>query len=546
MNAPAALALESFAIVAVASVAVTVARRSEMRHALWTSAMAAALSLPIVSWLSPRVTIPAPGFLLARVTPATGEGRAPLLRPAGHPEPVVTVSGAAARPEPIVVPWSDLLVAIWGAVSVALLLRVTRSLVAARRLVRSAEPVESPEVLSEWNAVVARYHPERETRLAQTRCLATPATTGVVKPVVLLPAEAVTWPRERIRAVLAHELAHVARRDCGTQLVAQVACAVYWFNPLMWLAERRMAVERERACDEVVLRAGLPPRSYASALVDAARATVRSSPTALGGVLAMTGSTELEQRVVHILHHSAREPRLGRAARVGVAVAATLLALVVTTVRVSAATQQIVPGVSGSGTPSVPGDSIASPLSEIVPGDVTLDSASVRSLLGGPDSLLARTLIGGLTHVPTGEEDLVRARSRWALSQGETGALVGPLIERLTDHDWRIRAYAAWALGLARDARATPALIAQLDHRVWRVRAMAATALGDLGDARAREPMLRLLSDPAWQVRVGAVAYLGVLRDSALVDTLRLRLSDHHVAVRGAAQEALGLLSSSR
>jgi HEAT repeat protein len=226
---------------------------------------------------------------------------------------------------------------------------------------------------------------------------------------------------------------------------------------------------------------------------------------------------------------------------------ATLLALVVTNVRVSAATQRTtVPAVPASGKPGVSNDSIASPVSEIVPGEVTLDSASIRSLLGGPDSLIAQMLIRGLTHVPTGEEDLVRARSRWALSQGKEGALVGPLMERLTDPDWRVRAYAAWALGVSGDARAAPALVAQLGSPVWRLRAMAASALGDLRDARAREPMVRLLSDPAWQVRASAVSYLGALRDSALVDTLRSRLSDRHIAVRVAAQDALDLLSSGR
>ena len=126
MNAPAALALESAAILTVAALAVSVARRSEMRHALWTSAMAATLALPVTSWLLPRVTIPAPAFLVARVTPATDQDRAPLPLPAALQKPVVTASDPAATSEPIAVPSTGILVAIWGAVSVALLLRVVR------------------------------------------------------------------------------------------------------------------------------------------------------------------------------------------------------------------------------------------------------------------------------------------------------------------------------------------------------------------------------------------------------------------------------------
>ena len=70
---------------------------------------------------------------------------------------------------------------------------------------------------------------------------------------VLLPAEAEEWPEDRRRAVLLHELAHVKRRDCLSQLIAQLACAVHWFNPLIWLAGHRMLVERERACDDLAL-----------------------------------------------------------------------------------------------------------------------------------------------------------------------------------------------------------------------------------------------------------------------------------------------------
>ena len=85
-----------------------------------------------------------------------------------------------------------------------------------------------------------------------------PIACGVIRPTVVLPAAADDWPDDRVRVVLLHELAHVRRRDCLTQAVADAACAVFWFNPLAWMAVRELRRERERACDDMVLAAGTP------------------------------------------------------------------------------------------------------------------------------------------------------------------------------------------------------------------------------------------------------------------------------------------------
>jgi hypothetical protein len=68
--------------------------------------------------------------------------------------------------------------------------------------------------------------------------------------------------------VLLHEAAHIKRSDSLTQTIAQIICALYWFNPLMWMTARCLLVEREQACDDIVLAAGIRPSAYAVDLLE--------------------------------------------------------------------------------------------------------------------------------------------------------------------------------------------------------------------------------------------------------------------------------------
>jgi tetratricopeptide (TPR) repeat protein len=135
-------------------------------------------------------------------------------------------------------------------------------------------------------------------RLLQSAGNPMPLTWGWWRPVVLLPADAAHWPTERRRVVLLHELAHAKRWDCPTQTVARIVCALYWINPLVWLAARGMRVERERACDDLVLNSGCRASEYATHLVDIAR-TFRRTPQLAG--IAMARSSQLQGRIAAIV-----------------------------------------------------------------------------------------------------------------------------------------------------------------------------------------------------------------------------------------------------
>ncbi|HUR00878.1 MAG TPA: M56 family metallopeptidase, partial [Gemmatimonadaceae bacterium] len=140
--------------------------------------------------------------------------------------------------------------------------------------------------------------------------LAVPVTWGIVYPAVLLPQDADTWSEERRRFVLVHEMAHVKRFDALTQLVAQISIALFWFDPLVWIAAHRMRVEREHACDDYVLRDGTTPSLYAGELLEMVRSIGtphhdRAAPAF--AALAMARRSEFEGRMLSIL-----DPRIDR------------------------------------------------------------------------------------------------------------------------------------------------------------------------------------------------------------------------------------------
>ena len=109
-------------------------------------------------------------------------------------------------------------------------------------------------------------------------------TWGLLRPVIVLPAEAGGWPASERRHALLHERSHVDRGDWAIQLMTRLVCAVYWFHPLVWLAARRLFLEAERACDDRVLLAGARSTDYAKQLLQLARGFAKPQADPFGAV----------------------------------------------------------------------------------------------------------------------------------------------------------------------------------------------------------------------------------------------------------------------
>lgn len=128
--------------------------------------------------------------------------------------------------------------------------------------------------------------------------VAAPLVWGWWRPEILLPESASSWPHERIKVVLLHEMGHVLRGDLWTGLIATTAQALYWFHPLTWWLSARAAEEQELACDDRVLDSGASAPEYAALLVETARNF--GSPVLFGWPM-VSHSQFLRGRIMHIL-----------------------------------------------------------------------------------------------------------------------------------------------------------------------------------------------------------------------------------------------------
>ncbi len=169
----------------------------------------------------------------------------------------------------------------------------------------------------------------RPVMLLESDEAAAPHTWGAARPRIVLPDGAASWPDERLLIVLRHELAHVARGDWLAQMLAEAVRAAYWFNPVYWIACRRLRAESERACDDEVLAAGVKATDYAVHLLEMARNAASCPPQA---VIAMARSSSLEGRVSAMLNTTISRHPLRTLARI-----ATLLAFAAVTVPLAVA-----------------------------------------------------------------------------------------------------------------------------------------------------------------------------------------------------------------
>jgi beta-lactamase regulating signal transducer with metallopeptidase domain len=331
------------------------------RHLVWLVAIVAVLVVPMFSALLPQwqvlpewavlsneppqqepaavkftsKTVETPKLVISQSTPATLESEQskvvadlPIAQvPVSHAEFSVTRSveatdaprvGIADVAPEVVSPisnWANWLTLFWAIGACVLMLR----LVAARIMLWSNErrgivlalsthangdkrdDVSNDSIVKAFEAARLRLGVRQRIKLLIHTERTIPVVWGILRCRLLLPVAARQWSDDQLQSVLLHELAHIKRRDMIAQLLAQCACALHWFNPLVWFAAWRLHVERERACDDLVLANGVRASAYAEHLLNVAT-RLSSSPWTQACGLAMARNSSLEDRLRAVLN----------------------------------------------------------------------------------------------------------------------------------------------------------------------------------------------------------------------------------------------------
>jgi len=345
----AAIALKTSLLLVVVGLIVSLMARhsAAWRHFLWTAALTLALLMPFaVVYLPSSIQISLPRSATeswTRDEPAPvasgtrrAEAEAAALAPRDGGRSIAEGDTREAWPIAMIV---------WLVGAIGVLLRNAMAHVGLFRWARQARSEHSPA----WSATLSRVAREtglrRPLRVLESERTTSPCTWGVLRPVLLLPAAGADWPEPQRRFVLLHELAHVRRFDYLTTQVANLTCAMHWYNPFVWFAAARARKLQEQACDDAVLGAGGAPSDYAELLVAMAGGSRRLSlafPAAVG----MVQRSQLHGRVTAILDASrTRLPLSGIALLIALVPLAslTLFLAIVSAVATPAAMQRGIP-----------------------------------------------------------------------------------------------------------------------------------------------------------------------------------------------------------
>jgi len=294
-------------------------RQPGARYGLWWFVLAAPLVLGPARMALERMEAVVRVAPPAVVEQAAARVRVPVMMPGERAVPEA-VAGAATVPE---APWwsrvrpADVLAIAWVMGCLMLVARLVVGHARARRLVSESHEVTDGEALGALGELCAEAGVRREVGLRVSGSLGAPVLYGVRRPTILLPEDWMeTLAADDLRALLAHEVAHVRRHDFLANLIQRFVEIPLFFHPGAWLASRRITLAREELCDEWALARGVEASSYARSLAAAAeRARGRLGAAAVG----IAESKSMLRRRVEAIMRASTVRRLSRPGAIGLA-----------------------------------------------------------------------------------------------------------------------------------------------------------------------------------------------------------------------------------
>lgn len=469
--------------------------------------------------------------------------------------------------------WTTALFWVWLIGAIAVLSQLVTGAVGVLFLARRATPVRDQRWRDLSDEIGDRLFLTRDVHLLKSRDTSMPMTWGGMNPVVLLPTDADTWSEERQRCVLTHELAHIKRWDCATQGVAQLACAIYWFNPLVWLAAKRLRIEREKACDDYVISGGMQGSNYAGHLLEIARSLKASFLPPLGAV-SMARPSQLESRVLAILDPAPRKHRFSTSARVLVAVLTLgvifpLAAMVPVSessfeidVALVSKTNRSEMALVPSARPTIRPNPVVQNTDDFVSVADTTDREKRRlrlvrafkTALSDSDAEIrqnAAHMLGKIgkeesikalaASLRSDDEADVREQAAWGLGEIGSHQAVDALVGALDDISAGVRRQTIWALGEIESDDSISALLEQLEkEKDADARKLVVWALGQIEHERAVDGLASAyINESNPEVREKIIWALGEIESPRAAATLRRAVEDQDPEIRSMALWAL-------
>jgi beta-lactamase regulating signal transducer with metallopeptidase domain len=484
------VSLKSAMLAAVAGLVAFLLRRrsASVQSLIWTLALAAVLLLPPAAILTPDLKLP----LIPALDSWLPDGREELARifdkqaDAEYSEPAPSAatagptaestspsSGTAAWFSIPELHWTTWLAVAWAAGAVFFLLRLLIGRVILFWIQRKAEPLDDENIVKLLHTLLAESEIDRSIRLLRSDLIGVAFANGITATSLVLPSAADDWDEDRLRVVMLHELAHVKRGDLLFELLAQLVTAFYWFNPLVWIMAHRFRVERERACDDSVINAGVKQSDYASQLLLVAR-DLEEQRRPIWQAAAISQGAGLKNRLLCIL-----SPKRQRTTHNGPAAILIGLAIVI----------------------------IALPLAAISPWQLS----STEKVVAQPGGGRLLSLIQDLRS----PNPSVRKQAVWTLGKMDDERAGLALRQALNDADVVVRTSAYRSLAERGDEYSIPVFVKSLLDRDYRIRAAAAKAI--ITCANAKNSQTRLKTYKTLEEQSGSSDKMFVL----LVDALQ-------------------------